>query len=42
MTEWGCVRLGIVRVAYHRLAHDLHHRGAVLDYLGQLGISLEV
>ncbi len=28
-------------VAYHRLAHDLHHRGTVLDYLGQLGISLE-
>ncbi|MCH7617933.1 MAG: hypothetical protein J4O14_06860 [Chloroflexi bacterium] len=28
-------------VAYHRLAHDLHHRGAVLDYLGQLGVSLE-
>ena len=28
-------------VAYHRLAHDLHHRSTVLDYLGQLGISLE-
>ncbi len=28
-------------VAYHRLAHDLHHRGTVLDYLGQLGISLD-
>ena len=28
-------------IAYHRLAHDLHHRGTVIDYLGQLGISLE-
>ncbi|HEY5639012.1 MAG TPA: DinB family protein [Dehalococcoidia bacterium] len=28
-------------VAYHRLAHDLHHRGTVLDYLGLLGISLD-
>ena len=28
-------------VAYHRLAHDLHHRGTVLDYLGQLGVSLD-
>ena len=28
-------------VAYHRLAHDLHHRGTVLDYLSQLGVSLE-
>lgn len=28
-------------IAYHRLAHDLHHRGTVIDYLGQLGVSLE-
>ena len=28
-------------VAYLVLAHDLHHRGTVLDYLGQLGISLD-
>jgi uncharacterized damage-inducible protein DinB len=28
-------------IAYHRLAHDLHHRGTVIDYLGQLGVSLK-
>ncbi len=28
-------------VAYHRLAHDLHHRGTVLDYLAQLGVDLD-
>jgi uncharacterized damage-inducible protein DinB len=28
-------------VAYHRMAHDLHHRSTIIGYLGQLGISLE-
>ncbi len=28
-------------VAYHRMAHDLHHRSTIIGYLGQLGISLD-
>jgi len=28
-------------VAYHRMAHDLHHRSTIIGHLGQLGISLD-
>jgi len=28
-------------VAYHRMAHDLHHRSTIIGYLGQIGISLD-
>jgi len=28
-------------VAYHRMAHDLHHRSTIIGYLGHLGISLD-
>jgi uncharacterized damage-inducible protein DinB len=28
-------------VAYHRMAHDLHHRSTIIGYMGQLGISLD-
>lgn len=28
-------------VAYHRMAHDLHHRSTIIGYLNQLGISLQ-
>jgi len=28
-------------VAYHRMAHDLHHRSTIIGYFGQLGISLD-
>ncbi len=28
-------------VAYHRMAHDLHHRSTIIGYLNQLGISLD-
>jgi hypothetical protein len=28
-------------IAYHRMAHDLHHRSTIVGYLGQLGISLD-
>ncbi|MGH2632225.1 MAG: hypothetical protein ACRDG3_02340 [Tepidiformaceae bacterium] len=28
-------------IAYHRFAHDLHHRSTLIDYLSQLGVSLD-
>lgn len=28
-------------IAYHRMAHDLHHRSTIIGYLNQLGISLD-
>lgn len=28
-------------VAYHRFAHDLHHRSTIIGYLRELGISLD-
>jgi hypothetical protein len=28
-------------VAYHRMAHDLHHRSTIIGHMAQLGISLE-
>ena len=28
-------------VAYHRMAHDLHHRSTIIGHLGQLEISLD-
>jgi len=28
-------------LAYHRMAHDLHHRSTIIGHLGRLGISLE-
>jgi hypothetical protein len=28
-------------VAYHRLAHDLHHRATIIGHMSQLGISLD-
>ncbi len=28
-------------IAYHRMAHDLHHRSTIVGYLGQLGMSLD-
>jgi uncharacterized damage-inducible protein DinB len=28
-------------VAYHRMAHDLHHRSTIIGHLNQLGISLD-
>jgi hypothetical protein len=28
-------------VAYHRMAHDLHHRSTIIGHMNQLGISLE-
>jgi len=28
-------------IAYHRMAHDLHHRSTIVGYLGKLGISLD-
>jgi hypothetical protein len=28
-------------IAYHRFAHDLHHRSTLIDYLSQLGMSLD-
>lgn len=28
-------------IAYHRFAHDLHHRATLIDYLSQLGVSLD-
>lgn len=28
-------------VAFHRMAHDLHHRSTIIGHLGRLGISLE-
>ena len=28
-------------IAYHRMAHDLHHRSTIIGHLGQLGISLD-
>jgi len=27
-------------IAYHRFAHDLHHRSTIIGYLAQLGVSL--
>lgn len=28
-------------IAYHRFAHDLHHRSTVIGYLSQLGVKLD-
>lgn len=28
-------------VAYHRFAHDLHHRSTIIGYLGELGVPLD-
>lgn len=28
-------------IAYHRFAHDLHHRSTVIGYLAQLGVPLD-
>lgn len=28
-------------IAYHRFAHDLHHRATLVDYLSRLGVSLD-
>ena len=28
-------------IAYHRFAHDLHHRSTLIGYLAQLGVSLD-
>jgi hypothetical protein len=28
-------------IAYHRFAHDLHHRSTLIGYLVQLGVSLD-
>lgn len=28
-------------IAYHRFAHDLHHRSTLIGYLNQLGVSLD-
>jgi len=28
-------------IAYHRFAHDLHHRSTLIGYLSQLGVSLD-
>jgi len=28
-------------IAYHRMAHDLHHRSTIVGHLGKLGISLD-
>ena len=28
-------------IAYHRMAHDLHHRSTIIGHMNQLGISLE-
>ena len=28
-------------IAYHRFAHDLHHRSTLVGYLSQLGVSLD-
>jgi hypothetical protein len=28
-------------IAYHRFAHDLHHRSTVIGYLSRLGVSLD-
>jgi len=28
-------------VAYHRMAHDLHHRSTIIGHMGQLGVSLD-
>jgi len=28
-------------VAYHRMAHDLHHRSTIVGHLGKLGIRLD-
>lgn len=28
-------------IAYHRFAHDLHHRATLIDYLSQLHVSLD-
>jgi len=28
-------------IAYHRMAHDLHHRSTIIGHLNQLGISLD-
>ena len=28
-------------IAYHRFAHDLHHRSTLIGYMSQLGVSLD-
>jgi hypothetical protein len=28
-------------IAYHRFAHDLHHRSTLIGYLSQLGVTLD-
>lgn len=28
-------------IAYHRFAHDLHHRSTIIGYLAQLGVPLD-
>ena len=28
-------------IAYHRMAHDIHHRSTIIGHLNQLGISLD-
>ena len=28
-------------IAYHRFAHDMHHRSTLIGYLSQLGVSLD-
>lgn len=28
-------------IAYHRFAHDLHHRSTIIGYLAELGVPLD-
>ena len=28
-------------IAYHRMAHDIHHRSTIIGHLNQLGVSLD-